>query len=80
MVVMRSQQTGLVQKKKKEGEKINTNKKEKLSTALVVSDVDSCGERPPLKSLRKVTKLYVFFLVAAPPDGQHKKKKKEKLV
>lgn len=42
----------------------------------MVSDVDSCGERPPLKGLRKVTLLYVFFLVAAPPDGQHKEIKK----
>lgn len=34
-----------------------------MSTALVVSDVDSCGERPPLKGLRKVTLLYVFSLL-----------------
>lgn len=65
--------------RKKKERKINTNeRKKKSSPAPVVSDVDSCGERLPLKGLRKVTILYVFFfLVAAPPDGQHKKIKKQ---
>lgn len=46
-----------------------------MSTALTVSDVDSCGERLPLKGLRKVTILYVFSLLLLLQTGNIKKKK-----
>lgn len=38
-------------------------KREKMSSALFVSDVDNCGETLPLKDLRKVTELYVFSVL-----------------
>lgn len=71
MVAMRSLQTRLVQKKRR----INTNEREKMSTALVVSDVDSWGERLPLKGLRKVTILYVFSLLLLLQTANIKNKK-----
>lgn len=46
-----------------------------MSTALTVSDVDSCGERLPLKGLRKVTILYVFSLLLLLQTGNIKNKK-----
>lgn len=46
-----------------------------MSTALVVSDVDSCGERLSLKGLRKVTMLYVFSLLLLLQTANIKKKK-----
>ncbi len=54
--------------------KLNTNERKKRSTALVVSDVDSCGERLPLKGLRKVTMLYVFSLLLLLQTAGVKKK------
>lgn len=71
---MRSQQTELVQKKKKR-EKNKQMKEEKMSTQLMVSDVDSSGERLPLKGLRKVTILYVFSLLLLLQMANIKKKK-----
>lgn len=46
-----------------------------MSTALVVSDVDSWGERLPLKGLRKVTILYVFSLLLLLQTANIKNKK-----
>lgn len=54
-------------------------KGEKMSTALVVSDLDSCGERLPLKGLRKVTILYVFSLLLLLQTANIKKKQKNNL-
>lgn len=49
-------------------------KEEKMSTQLMVSDVDSSGERLPLKGLRKVTILYVFSLLLLLQMANIKKK------
>ena len=46
----------------------------------MVSDVDSCGERLPLKGLRKVTILCVFSLLPLREMADVKKKKKKQLV